>query len=51
MISFLTVEFIKKTRPKPKSSGERVKFELDLFDYATKADFKNAASADTSNFA
>ena len=27
--------------PVPKSSGGRVKFELDLSNYATKADFKN----------
>ena len=37
--------------PEPKSSGGRVKVELDLSNFATKADFKNAAGADTSNFA
>ena len=26
--------------PKPKSLGERVKVELDLYNYATKADLK-----------
>ena len=28
--------------PEPKSSGERVKVELDLSNYATKSDLKNA---------
>ena len=28
--------------PKPKSSGRRAKIELELFNYATKADLKNA---------
>ena len=37
--------------PEPKSSGGRVKVELDLFNYATKTDFKNATSVDTSSFA
>ena len=35
----------------PKSSGEWVKVELDLSNYATKADFKNATGVDTSKFA
>ena len=35
----------------PKSSGESVKVELDLSNYATKTDFKNAAVVDTSSFA
>ena len=35
----------------PKSSGGRVKFELYLSNYATKADLKNAAGVDTSKFA
>ena len=26
---------------KPKSLGKKVKFELDLFNYATKTDLKN----------
>ena len=33
--------------PEPKSSGGRIKVELDLFNYATKKDFKNAAGVDT----
>ena len=37
--------------PEQKSSGGKVKFELDLSNYATKADFKNAAGFDTSKFA
>ena len=37
--------------PGPKSSGGRVKVELDLSNYATKADFKNATGGDTSKFA
>ena len=36
---------------KPKSFAGRVKVELDLSNYATKADLKNAAGADTSKFA
>ena len=35
----------------PKSSGGRVKVELDLYNYATKAYLKNAAGVDTSKFA
>ena len=34
-----------------KSSGGRVKVELDLSIHATKADFKNPASVDASKFA
>ena len=37
--------------PEPKSLGGRVKVELDLSNYATKADLKNATGADTSKFA
>ena len=37
--------------PEPKSSGERVKVELDLSYYATKADLKNTAGVGTSKFA
>ena len=37
--------------PELKSSGGRVKVELDLSNYATKADFKNARVVDTSDFA
>ena len=33
--------------PEPKSSGGRVKIELDLSNYTTKADFKKAAVVDT----
>ena len=36
--------------PKPKSLGRNVKLELDLSNYATKADLKNAAGVDTSKF-
>ena len=35
----------------PKSSGRRVKVELDLSNYATKTDFKNVTGVDTSSFA
>ena len=35
----------------PKSSGERVKVELDLSNYGTKADLKDATGVDTLNFA
>ena len=35
----------------PKSFGGRVKVELDLSNYATKADSKNATGVDTSKFA
>ena len=35
----------------PKSSGGRVKVELDLSYYATKADLKNTAGVDTPKFA
>ena len=31
--------------------GANVKVKLDLHNYATKADLKNATSVDTSNFA
>ena len=36
---------------KPKSLGANVKVELDLSNYGTKADVKNATGVDTSNFA
>ena len=36
---------------KSKSLGGRVKVELDLSNYATKADLKNATGVDTSDFA
>ena len=35
----------------PKSSAGRVKVELDLSNYASNADFKNATGVDTSTFA
>ena len=34
----------------PKSSIRKVKVELDLSSYATKADLKNATGVDTSKF-
>ena len=37
--------------PEPKLSGGSVKFELDLSNYATKTDLKNATVVDTSSFA
>ena len=37
--------------PEPKSLQRRVKVELDLFNYATKADLKTATGVDTSKFA
>ena len=37
--------------PEPNSSGGRVKVELDLSNYATKADLKNSTGVDTSKFA
>ena len=37
--------------PEPKFLGGRGKGELDLSNYATKADLKNAAGVDTSKFA
>ena len=37
--------------PEPKSFGRRMKVELDLSNYATKADLKNARGVDTSKFA
>ena len=37
--------------PEPKSLGGRLKVELDLSNYTTKADFKNAIGVNTSKFA
>ena len=37
--------------PESKSLKERVKDELDISNYATKADLKNATEVDTSKFA
>ena len=36
--------------PEPKSSGRSVKVELDLSNYAKKADLKNTTEVDTSGF-
>ena len=36
--------------PELRSSGKKVKIELYLFNYATKADLKNATGVDTSKF-
>ena len=36
--------------PEPKSSAGRVKVELDLSNYTTKADLKNATGVNTSKF-
>ena len=40
-----------KDFPQPKSLGGRVKVELDLPKYTTKADLKNVTGVDTSKFA
>ena len=37
--------------PAPKYLGGKVKFELDLSNFATKTDLKNATGIDTSSFA
>ena len=37
--------------PKPKSSGANAKVELDLSNFETKTDLKNATGVDTSSFA
>ena len=37
--------------PKPKYLGANAKVELDLPNYATKTDLKNATGVDTSSFA
>ena len=36
--------------PEPKSSGRIAEAELDLSNYATKADLKNETGLDTSKF-
>ena len=36
--------------PEPKFLGGRVKVELDLSNYATKGDLKNATNVETSKF-
>ena len=40
-----------KYLPKPKFLAGKVKVELDLSNYATKADLKNAVGVDTSKVA
>ena len=45
------IVWIIKYLPEPKSSGGRLKVELNLSNYATKADLKNATSVDISKFA
>ena len=53
----MIVRFRKKTVQiieyfvKPNSLGANVKVELDLSNYATKIDFKNATGVDTLDFA
>ena len=42
---------MRKYYPEPKSSRGGVKVELDLSNYATKADLGNATGVDTSEFA
>ena len=37
--------------PEPRTLGVQLKVELDLFNYATKTDLKNATGIDTSSFA
>ena len=37
--------------PKPSNHKENIKVEVDLSDYARKADIKNITHVDTSNFA
>ena len=37
--------------PEPKSLGERLKIELNLSNYVTKVDFKNATGINTPKFA
>ena len=37
--------------PKPSNNKENTKVEIDLSNYATKADIKNITHVDTSNFA
>ena len=42
---------MKEYFPKSTHFGLNINVELDLFDYATQADLKNARSADSSKFA
>ena len=41
---------MKEYLPELKSSGGKVKVELDLSNYATKSDLKSATGGDTSKF-
>ena len=41
---------MRKYFPEPKYLGGRVKVELDLSNYATKADLKTATGVDTSKY-
>ena len=52
-LALLKVRLIKMSGyfPGPKSLGERVKVELDLSNYATKTELRNATDVDTSFFA
>ena len=56
-IVLLTIGLIKKASinerifSKPKPLRRKVKVELDLYNYATKADLKNLTGAETSKFA
>ena len=50
------IKYMSEYFPKPKSLGANVKvveldWDLDLFNYATKADFKNVIGVDTLDFA
>ena len=50
IIAGLIKRVMSKYFPEPKSLGGRVKVELDLSNYETKADLKNATDDDTSKF-
>ena len=45
------IVYVSEHFPESKSSGGRVKIELDLSNYATKSDLKNVTGVDTSKFA
>ena len=45
------IVYVSEYFPEPKSLERRVKVELDLSNYAEKADIKNATGADTSDVA
>ena len=50
MLEGLTKNNCKKQIKQTKTFGGKVKVELDLSNYATKADLKNATGVDTSKF-